>query len=78
MTTREPWLTVENLDDNEYVYKSNFSFLEIHAKDNHRLLLQEERGKYNVYGNYLFDKEGSFQRKKLYQGIQLDLFYNKY
>ena len=64
---------------NEYEYKGMFADLQIHAKDNHRLLLERVEGmpgNYKVWGNYLSDKDGSFEHKKIYRGIQLDLFYD--
>ena len=75
----ETIINKNNLEDNEYEHVGNFADLEIHAKDNHRLLLERVQGIngfYKIYGNFLSNKKNSLENKKLYVGLQLDLFYN--
>ena len=75
----ETIINKNNLEDNKYKHVGNFADLEIHAKDNHRLLLERVQsidGFYKIYGNFLTNKEKSLRVNKLYVGLQLDLFYN--
>ncbi len=68
----------QNLKDNNYEYKNKFADLYLYRKDNHVLMLEKITAKtYNIYGNFLMDKDNSLNNHKLYKGLQLDLFYNQ-
>ena len=69
-------LTIKNFEDNNYELVGGFGDYHIYGKDDVRIFVNPNNGRYDYVGNYLINKEYSL-RKELYKPLQLDLFENR-
>ena len=72
-------ITRKNLEDNNYKHIQTLSNLELHAKEEHRLIVEQQKDfkdLYAIHSNYLTHDMMNIKYKRLCEGLQLDLFYN--